>query len=272
VTYMAVEDDFYDHTKVVDLFNGPCPADAVALWTLAGSWSSARLTDGFVPSARVPMFQLDKRAAAELVRVRLWLEVKGGYQFHEWNSRNPTKSAVVAKRKKTAERVGKLRQKRMGNAHGNAVTDSVTPGVSNAATVGEVRVPPVPCPLSPTSKDVCAGEAPAGTAPRSGFGRFHEQFWIVFARWFERARGNFPIRTGHSKDAALAIWTQATEDGIDPEQYAEALCDHYWRQDWPNDPANKPTVRNFYDQLDRLVPALREDWAEFIQPKAVAAE
>lgn len=113
--YMSVEDDFADHPKVVALWGGPCAADAIALWVLAGSWSSRQLTDGFIPDARVKLFPTKAKAAAELVRVGLWTRVEGGYQFHEWSERNPSAAGVKKRRAKQAERTRRHRQKRMGN-------------------------------------------------------------------------------------------------------------------------------------------------------------
>jgi hypothetical protein len=148
--YMAVDDSFYDHPKVIALRDGPCVADAIALWTLAGSWSSKALTEGHVPRARIPLFGLDKRAAAELVRVGLWAEDAAGFVFHGWTERNPTKQAVLTKREKTAARVARFRQKRMGNDASSAACNGVTESVGNAVGTPFVRVPPSPqVPKSP---------------------------------------------------------------------------------------------------------------------------
>jgi hypothetical protein len=170
MSYMAVEDTLHSHRKTVALFDGPCPGDAIALWTLAGSWSADELMEGFVPRARVRLFGLHKKAASELVRVGFWLEVEGGYRFHEWHERNPTAASVREKRKAGAERVKKYRQRRMSNTDGNAEsnaesnalrnpgTNTVTPTVTECVTssvshaVGPVRDPLSPLPSPPPDR------------------------------------------------------------------------------------------------------------------------
>lgn len=186
---MAIEDTFHSHPKVVALFDGPCPGPAIALWVLAGSWSMDNLTDGFVPKARVKLFGLHRKSAPELVRVGLWVEVEGGFQFHEWDQRNPSGKAVKTRRKATAERVARHRQRRMGNAEasarngpgnapGNAACNALHPplgnaprnGLGNAASnpvshgVGTVRGPQSPL---PSASDV-ATHREGGSGPPGG--------------------------------------------------------------------------------------------------------
>lgn len=103
-----VDADFYDHPKTFDLSDA-----AVALWTRAGSYSAAKLLDGFVPEAMIAPWSTEpSNAAAELVRHRLWRRVKGGYRFHQWDHRNLTKERVEADRKADRER------KRTGRGNG----------------------------------------------------------------------------------------------------------------------------------------------------------
>jgi hypothetical protein len=104
VTWFKVDDGFYDHPKVNDLRSGSCYSDAIALWLLAGSWSSRYLTDGVVPESQVRRFGLKRPAAAELVRVRLWYEIDDGYAFHEWAEHQPTRDDVRTRRKSATDR------------------------------------------------------------------------------------------------------------------------------------------------------------------------
>jgi hypothetical protein len=72
--------------------------EAVGLWTLAGSWSGDRGTNGFIPRAILPKLapgrsteELD-RLAGELVAAKidglhdygLWEDRQNGWQFHDW--------------------------------------------------------------------------------------------------------------------------------------------------------------------------------------------
>lgn len=138
MTWFAVDDSFHGHPKVADLEDGKHFATALALWTLAGSWCAHHLTNGRVPTAQlrklVPFPATGP--AAELVRVGLWEEVVGGFQFRDWADYQPTKDEVEEKRAKGAARTRKSRNraKRLNiEAAGNAVTPSVTDDVSNAS-------------------------------------------------------------------------------------------------------------------------------------------
>lgn len=102
-----VDGDFYDHPKSIGLSDA-----AVALWTRAGSYSAAKLTDGFIAEhvltllSRTPM-----EAAEELVTRGLWKRTKGGYRFHQWEDRgNLTKERVEAERSSDRQRKRRTRQ------------------------------------------------------------------------------------------------------------------------------------------------------------------
>lgn len=95
-----VDPDFYDHPKALDLSDA-----AVALWTRAGSYSAAKTSDGFVAERVLALLSKTPREAAEeLRRCGLWHKVRGGYQFHEWEVRNLTRSRIEADRRADRER------------------------------------------------------------------------------------------------------------------------------------------------------------------------
>lgn len=108
MTWFKVDDSFYDHPKIFD-----APDCAVALWVRAGSWSARNLTDGHVP-AKMPARLCDdpERATRELVDRGLWRRTKGGYQFHDWTSYQPTRSEATAtqSRKSTGGKLGNHRR------------------------------------------------------------------------------------------------------------------------------------------------------------------
>lgn len=130
-----VDVDFYDHPKCIGVSDA-----AVALWTRAGSYSAAKLLDGFVPESALPLVTRVPEAAAELVTAGLWRKVKGGFQFHQWDERNLLKERFQAKQHLTRNRKQKQRARSSSSENpqveaglvtqhvtrDNSVTDSVT--------------------------------------------------------------------------------------------------------------------------------------------------
>jgi hypothetical protein len=96
--WFKVDDTLAFHAKVIAAGNA-----AMGLWVRAGSWSSQQTSEGFVPLAIAKTLGTTAEAQV-LVRVRLWVEVDGGYVFHEWLERNPSREKVIADRAAAAER------------------------------------------------------------------------------------------------------------------------------------------------------------------------
>jgi hypothetical protein len=122
--WFRVDDGFHSHPKVL-----ATSLAARGLWVTAGSWSSDHLTDGFVRDHVLASLGGTPELAAELVAEGLWRRVKGGYKFHDWLDKNPSRQAVDKQRKANAER-----QKRWRDAHPNGVSNGVTNGVSNGVS------------------------------------------------------------------------------------------------------------------------------------------
>ena len=127
MTWFKVDDNFHSHPKAIAA--GPA---AIGLWTIAGSWSAAHLTDGFIPRQVLVTLTSDPnraRLAKRLCQVGLWERVgEDGWQFHDWGDefRQKTSEQVKAERKANRDRQARWRE-----AHRNAVTNaSVTPSVT----------------------------------------------------------------------------------------------------------------------------------------------
>jgi len=96
VTWFKVDDSFHSHPKV--MMTSPA---ALGLWVVAGTWSAANMTDGFLPALVLPRLLPDSEALAkELVAVGLWEQAEGGYQFHNWTEYQPDAASLRAKRGK----------------------------------------------------------------------------------------------------------------------------------------------------------------------------
>lgn len=104
--WFRVDDTFSHHAKVMAAGNA-----AIGLWVRAGAWSMQQLTDGFIPTHVAK--QLGTRAECNrLVDAGLWVEKDDGWQFHEWDQRQPSRVQVFAEREAAAERQRKAREKR----------------------------------------------------------------------------------------------------------------------------------------------------------------
>lgn len=126
MSWGKVDDKLHAHLKAQRA------GEAMALWVMALSWTSAYLTNGFVPKDQ-PSRLLGKsgsKMAATLVRVGLWELAEDGFRFHDYLDHNPSAEEVHQKRTATSH-ARKLAGKRGaearwqngkpdGNGHGNA--------------------------------------------------------------------------------------------------------------------------------------------------------
>ena len=109
MTWTKIDDQFYDHPKVVAA--GPL---GIALFVCGLSYCSRHLTDGFISVAQVRRL-IDTAdpevVAGTLVAVGLWERRDGGYQVHDYLEYNPSRAKVEAIRqaRREAGREGGLR-------------------------------------------------------------------------------------------------------------------------------------------------------------------
>lgn len=138
MTWFKVDDTLAFHPKVLAAGNA-----AMGLWVRAGSWSAQQLTDGFVPDSVVATLD-GKTVTRQLEAAGLWERVEGGWQFHDWTSRQPTREQVETERKAAKERMRRHRRK--------PETDDCSPDVqaNSERTSDDVRLPR-PDPTRPTS-------------------------------------------------------------------------------------------------------------------------
>lgn len=111
MVWFRVDDGFHDHPKVEALLESKHASDAIALWTLAGSWCSKQLTDGEISTSKVARLGIRNhaKAAQELVRVRLWERTESGFRFHQWTECQRTREDVVQTRREASDRMRRNR-------------------------------------------------------------------------------------------------------------------------------------------------------------------
>jgi hypothetical protein len=87
MAWARISDDFHDHPKVAELASDAEGLAAMGLWVLTLAWVRADWRRaGIVPigiAMRLAAGQ-GKQLASRLVQVRLWDEVPGGWQFHDF--------------------------------------------------------------------------------------------------------------------------------------------------------------------------------------------
>lgn len=142
--WVRLDDAFYDHQKFIEA--GPL---AGWLWVCSLAWSNRNLTDGFIPANQVPRLasfdgfahhmwsgelmgggeDVDVRdLAGDLVSLRLWDEVEGGYRIHDFHDYQPSAEQVLAKREKERSRWSRRSR---GNAAGAAHNGTAPPALAD---------------------------------------------------------------------------------------------------------------------------------------------
>lgn len=180
MTWFRVDDGLPQHPKLELLEGDPAlHASAVALWTLTGADSMARLTDGVVTHARVARLlsfwpaKMRDRACEALVRIGLWEPIEGGYVFHDWHDCQPSVESIKREREASRKRVADWKAKRRtggdgngeGNAPGNGVpTPVATPEDNGAATAFGTGPPSRPVPSRRDPEEISSASARSGHA------------------------------------------------------------------------------------------------------------
>ena len=108
IPWFKVDDNLAFHAKSVAAGN-----PAMGLWVRAGSWCAQQLTDGFIPDHMLAALGT-KQQAERLVSQKLWDRAEGGYRFHAWGERQPSKGDVEAERAAARDRMKEYRAKRKG--------------------------------------------------------------------------------------------------------------------------------------------------------------
>ena len=203
--WFKVDDNLALHAKTTAAGNA-----AMGLWVRAGAWSSQQLTDGYVPEhiARLLGRPAEVRS---LLSVGLWTAAEGGYQFHEWADRNPTRAEVESGRESAKERMHRVREARRSpevRANTSRSSEEVRCGGTESVRLTPTR--PDPTRPSPTTS------TPSVRASPDDF----NTFWSVY-----------PRRVG--KQAAKAAYAKALKKTT-PEAIlagAERLRDDPTRDD-----------------------------------------
>lgn len=208
--WFKVDDGFHGHPKVVEL-----SLEAVGVWTLAGSWCAAYLTDGEIGLKSLQRLGGGPEQAGELVYAGLWTEpVPGLFQFKDWDDYQPLKAAVEAEREEARERMRGVRAKKKRAPGSDDVPPNVRP--NNTGTFGgtseEVRVTPThPVPSLPLTTN----PAPDGAAE-------FDQWYAAYPKKKDKGHARTAFKTARKKttqDVLMAAVERfaAESKGTDPK-------------------------------------------------------
>lgn len=205
--WFKVDDQLAFNAKIVAAGNS-----AMGLWLRAGSWSSAQLTDGFIP---IHMANAMANAMANpsdqdaLVSVGLWDEVNGGFQFHDWSEFQPSADEERAKRKarSLAGKKGAAARwdsKSDGKPHSKTDADSMANECDSDAPTR-----PDPTPIKSVSRSGPKKPIPAGWSPNEAHAQYAEAEGIALDFQAERFRTH-----AEANDRRLVNWDAAFKNWL----------------------------------------------------------
>jgi len=264
MVWFKVDDGFHDHPKLEALLEGKYAVEAIALWTLAGSWCGKHLTDGEINLSKVARLGIARheKAAAELIRVRLWEKTATGFRFHNWLKYQQSREEVEHNRSETAERVRRHRDNKKREARGKIIHESesvtryagenVTPSdrVTNASSNSTGNsAHTIPFPSLPILTENQTQPSPSVTAsvlvdeslrfPEPDAENFNER---DLERAVSEVRGiewKIPTALHHRRQAretAALIMAFAHEHDCDPHAVARAAYDAWQKASKSIDP------------------------------------
>ena len=182
VAWMQVDDQLHSHRKFLKL--GRDRMAVTGLWTTAGSWVAAHLTDGWIPDYVVEQWDPGLTMAARLVEVELWHreQVGGedGFVFHDWVIINRSREEIEKSREDARARQRRSRERRrqgdgtfgpdpgpgggqlpLDDGCDDRVTESTSSRVTNGrvtrdSRVSSASVTPLPPHPTPPKEETCS--------------------------------------------------------------------------------------------------------------------
>lgn len=206
--HFFVDDGFSDSKEVMAI-----PARyrlaAVGLWTLCGSWSANKLTNGFVSSEVLKRLGARPNIVAALIEnAGLWEQVSDGIRFTNWSKWQRTREQVVSYRAEQAEK--KRRQREAAKQASNSDDANMSPG--------DIRGENESCPLgTPRAR----GRVPPEPIPKPDYvTHLDERSYETNAR--ERDQLSRPITVGATRLVQRSIPQQSANDSIRAKLRIEA--------------------------------------------------
>jgi hypothetical protein len=265
MAWFTVDDQMHGHPKLAEIDPARF-AEAISLWTLAGSWCANHLTDGRVPTAQlrklVPFNPA--KAAAELARVGLWDKADGGYVFHDWSHYQASRSEVEQRRAAQTSRTRKSRQLAK-----ERVTSRVTTGATDAVTHASVTAPHTHT-LESTKVLSARGvlvrgfqRAWEGVTKSAWTGTRGASEWDEAVKVVEKTAEMRSCEHSALIDAAIAAWLAdkwVQENGYPPMHFARNIA-KYFGEVKP-DPEDVPPLKAAWNAAEARVESARKQGAD----------
>lgn len=264
--WFKVDDNLATHPKVLKAGNA-----AMGLWVRAGSWSGQHLTDGFVAAEALPMIGT-REQAERLVEVGLWDEVDGGFQFHQWEERQPSKASTEERREAERQRKAAWRAEQARKRMSRGDADGTGAGVTADETLDETRESALPDPTRPdptisTYVDI-ENVSEVADATRPDVERLLD---LLDSELTRNGVKKLPKRNKTNRDAMRLLLDR---DGRTEEQVATAIrwcqSDEFWR----GNILSASKLREKYETLraqasrGRRGPAVQDNLARLAQLEA----
>lgn len=224
MAWFQVDDQLAMHRKVCEAGNA-----AMGLWVRAGAWSMANLTEGFVSKSAAKTLGTSGQAKA-LVTAGLWVEINGGYQFHEWGTRQMSAEQIAERRRVRAEAGRKGGQSSKG---GKPKAKLEADAQASASEKPKQNATPVPVPTQRNSGYVpesatdsngrdSVAATPGAELVRELIPRSHPDA----VRTALRIRASELIRQGHTRaDVAAALELWLTKPSLGPNALPSLLSE-----------------------------------------------
>lgn len=285
--WFKVDDELHDHRKA-----RRAGKSAIGVWVLAGSWSSANETGGFIPADVLRRWGTPGDAK-RLVDTGLWeLSTENGekgWRFHDWNHFQPSAAVIADVKAKRSEsgRLGnhkKWHVKRgLTDPHcefctpledrepdGEPIANPIASAIANESQIDPPYPYPIPISEMTTSSHVSEAAPPA--VRRDDVERICEHL-------ADRIEAN-----GSKRPTIAKGWRDAARLMLDRDGRTEAEAHRAidWCQDdefWRGNILGLPKLREKYDQLrlqaqrQQQRPATRDgDMFDRAMERAIARE
>ena len=211
----------------------------MGVWAWGAAWASRELTNGHIPATVLPLLRGTPENAERLVAAGLWLEVEGGWQYHDWNDYQPAPDEVLAlreKRKAAGRRGGKLsaQAKAQANAQASAQAKAKQvleqePSKSQAsaqakakqrASTSQANLNPVPVPVPVDNSNELSNTYARDRAHDHATNAF-DTFWEIYPRKAgkQRARAAWAkaLKTATAQEIIDGARAFASDPNRDPQ-------------------------------------------------------